>query len=81
MQAIVGTIDKALVGDYLTKALWKRRAVLRRKRLISRPTKNQDIRFEELNEAELSNEWQDKARALQLRRWKALKHELKRGVY
>ncbi|HEY1645021.1 MAG TPA: hypothetical protein VGF75_01375 [Candidatus Saccharimonadales bacterium] len=49
-----------------------------RKHLITRPTKNQDLRFEELSD-ELEQDYQDKARALQVRRWRALKHEMKRA--
>lgn len=49
-----------------------------RKHLISRPIKNQDIRDEEFYD-ELNQSWEDKARALQMRRWRALKHEIKRA--
>ena len=48
-----------------------------RKHIITRPIKNQDIRFEDLYD-ELSQDWEDKARALQARRWRALKHDIKR---
>ncbi|MHB1865330.1 MAG: hypothetical protein ACYCPS_04210 [Candidatus Saccharimonadales bacterium] len=51
---------------------------MRRKHLISKPTRNQDIRYEDYYD-ELNKEWEEKARALQMRRWRALKHEIKRA--
>jgi len=50
-----------------------------RKHIITRPTKNQDIMsYEELYD-DFSQDWQEKAKALQVRRWRAFKHGIKRG--
>ena len=46
------------------------------KHLINRPTRNQDISYEQLQE-QISGSWEDRARALQARRWRALKNEMK----
>lgn len=47
-----------------------------RKHIISKPTKNQDINDEDLYD-EIDNDWKEKAKSLQIRRWRALKNELK----
>ena len=47
-----------------------------KRRLIAKPTKIEDIPFEDLYD-EISRDWEGKARALQIRRWRALKHEIK----
>ena len=49
-----------------------------RSSILSRPTKNSDLTFEELYD-EISRDWPRKAEALQVRRWRALKHEIKGG--
>ncbi len=51
---------------------------MRRKHLISKPTKNQDIRSEDYDE-ELDKDWEEKARTQQMRQRRALKHEIKRA--
>ena len=47
-----------------------------RKHIISTPIKNQDIDEENLYD-EISSDWEEKAKILQIRRWRALKNELK----
>lgn len=49
-----------------------------RNRVISRPIKTSDITFDELYD-EISADWPRRAQALQVRRWRALKREMKGG--
>lgn len=44
------------------------------KHIINKPTKNQDIVYEELYE-KIDQTWEDRAKALQDRRWRAIKNE------
>lgn len=48
-------------------------------RLHFRQSKNSDVMFDDMY-YELSGDWKRKADALQVRRWRALKREMKGGV-
>lgn len=56
----------------------KQERVMKRNRLHFRPTKNSDLTFEDLYD-EISHDWEQKAEALQTRRWRALKREMRGG--
>jgi hypothetical protein len=51
---------------------------MKRNRIHFRPTHTSDMTFDDFYD-EISRDWQRKARALQTRRWRALKHEMKGG--
>jgi len=46
---------------------------MRRNVILNRPTDLKELTFEDLYE-EISHDWQQKARRLQARRWRILKH-------
>lgn len=48
---------------------------MKRLHIITRPTRVSDIAFDELYD-EISGNWQLKAKQLQARRWRALRHAL-----
>jgi hypothetical protein len=43
--------------------------------IFKAPARANDINFDELYD-EISNNWQERARKLRIRRWRALKHEV-----
>ncbi len=47
-----------------------------RKHIISRPTKNQDISYDDIYD-EISSQWDEKSKDLQIRMRRALKNEMK----
>lgn len=47
-----------------------------RQRILKKPTKINELIFEYLYD-EISHDWQSKARRLQARRWRLLKHDIK----
>lgn len=51
---------------------------MRKNHVLTRPTKWSELTFEELYD-QISDDWQYKARRLQIRRWRALKQSLKGG--
>jgi hypothetical protein len=53
--------------------------LMKRNRLYFRPTKNSDLTFETLYD-EISRDRRQKAEALQVRRWRALKREMRGGL-
>lgn len=52
--------------------------MVKRERIHFMPTKNSDINYEEI-EDETTHDWRRKAEALQARRWRAIKREMKGG--
>ena len=44
--------------------------------IVSTPTKVSDLSFEDLY-GDISRDWQEKAKLLQIRRWRALKRSIK----
>jgi len=49
---------------------------MKRSQIITKPTKISDITFDDLYD-EISHDWQLRARRLQARRWRTLKHSIK----
>lgn len=49
---------------------------MKRRHILTTPTRTSDLSFDELHE-EFSQDWPDKARKLQIRRWRALKRDMK----
>ncbi len=48
---------------------------MKRKKLITNPTRVTDMSFDDLYD-EISGDWRAKAERLQARRWRKLKHQL-----
>lgn len=53
---------------------------MKRIRVFSRPIKNSDLAFADFYD-EISHDWQRKAEQLRIRRWRALKNEIKGDRY
>lgn len=49
---------------------------MKKMRILSTPLKVSDLTYDELLE-EISRDWRTKSKALQARRWRALKREIK----
>lgn len=62
----------------LTAAKVNREVVMKKVHPIKAPARLSDADFDELYE-EISNNWQERARKLRIRRWRALKHEISGG--